>query len=65
MPGTYSGNSFTGDTAGIVVQSMTDGADTVTGTDQVDIIFTNGGGDTIDALDGDDFDRRRHRRRRH
>ena len=23
--------------------------------DQVDIIFPNGGGDTIDALDGDDF----------
>ena len=55
VPGTYSGNSFTGDTAGIIVQSMTDGADTVTGTDQADIIATNGGGDTIDALDGNDL----------
>ena len=54
VPGTYSGNSFTGDTAGIVVFSMTDGADTVTGTNQADIIATNGGGDTIDALDGND-----------
>ena len=53
-PGTYSGNSFTGDAAGIVIQSMTDGADTVTGTNQADIIATNGGGDTIDALDGND-----------